>query len=122
MVRLNRTKLNRPEYWTIREDDRMLLEGEKKNVEYKLEYTKTFLKTVCAYANFHDGIIIFGIKDEGTVVGVDHIDDLKHNIENAINDSILPKPYYELLVATYEGVNVVVVKVYKGDYTIHIST
>lgn len=95
----------------------MFLEGEKKNVEYKLEYTKTFLKTVCAYANFHDGIIVFGIKDDGTVVGVDQMDALKHNIENAINDSILPKPYYELLVTTYEGGNILVVKVYKGDYT-----
>ena len=31
------------------------------NLELKKEITKTFLKTVSAYANYNDGKIIFGI-------------------------------------------------------------
>ncbi len=73
---------NRPDM----EVDLMILEGERRNIEYKQEYSKTILKTVCAYANFHDGNIVLGIKDDGTIMGVDRIDELKLNIEDAINN------------------------------------
>ena len=95
----------------------MFLEGEKKNIEYKLEYSKTILKTVCAFANFHDGMIVLGIRDDGTIVGVERVDELKLNIENAINDAIIPKPYYEFEIHSLETLKLLVVKVYKGDHT-----
>ncbi|GAU78342.1 RNA-binding domain-containing protein [Fusibacter sp. 3D3] len=95
----------------------MFLEGENKSVEYKLEYSKTILKTVCAFANFHDGIIVLGIRDDGTIVGVDKIDEIKLNIENAINDAIIPKPYYEFEVHLVKALKLLVIRVYKGDYT-----
>jgi len=95
----------------------MFLNGEKKNVEYKLEYSKTILKTVSAYANFHDGIIVLGIRDDGTIIGVNKIEETKLNIENAINDAIIPKPYYEFEVHPVEELDLLVVKVYKGDHT-----
>ncbi|MDO5436335.1 MAG: putative DNA binding domain-containing protein, partial [Clostridia bacterium] len=34
---------------------------ESKNIEFKECVTNTFLKTVCAYANYGRGEIIFGI-------------------------------------------------------------
>lgn len=95
----------------------MFLEGEKKTVEYKLEYSKTILKTVCAFANFHDGIIVLGIRDDGKIIGVKKINELKLNIENAINDAIIPKPYYEFEMLSLEEMNLLIVKVYKGDHT-----
>lgn len=93
---------------------------ETKTIEYKQEYSKTILKTVCAYANFHDGLIVVGIKDNGDVIGVDDIEELKLNIKNAINDSIIPNPYYELNIDTVNKKNLLVIKVYKGDYTPYI--
>ena len=99
------------------EVDYMFLDGEKKTVEYKQEYSRTILKTVSAYANFHDGYVILGIKNDGTIIGVDNIDELKLNIEDAINDSILPRPYYEFEIVTVEKKKLLVVKVYKGDHT-----
>ncbi len=92
-------------------------ERESKCVEFKLAYSKTMLKTVCAFANFHDGIIILGIKDDGTIVGIDRINEQKLNIENAINDAILPTPYYEFEIQTIEQLQVLLIKVYKGDHT-----
>ncbi len=35
--------------------DKSLLQGGKKYIEYIKTYSKTFLKTVCAYANYHSG-------------------------------------------------------------------
>ncbi|MGD9475605.1 MAG: helix-turn-helix domain-containing protein [Eubacteriaceae bacterium] len=41
----------------------LILLGENKYIEYKAVYTKTLLKTVSAFANYHDGVIIIGIDD-----------------------------------------------------------
>ncbi|MEA3423045.1 MAG: putative DNA binding domain-containing protein [Bacillota bacterium] len=90
---------------------------ELKTMEYKQEYSKTILKTICAFANFHDGIIVIGIKDNNDIVGVQKIDELKLNIENAINDAILPNPYYEFDIDTIEDAKILLVKVHKGDHT-----
>lgn len=46
---------------------------EQQNLEYKERITKAFLKTVSAYANYNGGVIIFGINDDGDVVGIDDI-------------------------------------------------
>lgn len=34
---------------------------ENKRLEFKLKVSNTFLKTVCAFANFNDGEILFGV-------------------------------------------------------------
>ena len=43
---------------------------ETKNLEFKEKLTNTFLKTVSAFANYGSGKIKFGIKDDGSIVGV----------------------------------------------------
>lgn len=91
--------------------------GEAKNIEYKQEYSKTILKTVCSYANFHDGYIVLGVKDDCTIVGVENINELKLNIENAINDTIIPSPYYEFEIEQANDLQLLLIKVYKGDHT-----
>ena len=74
------------------------MKKENKYLEYKGKQTKTYLKTVCAFANYHDGEIIFGISDENKVLGVDNPKDFCLNLENQINDSIKPKPDYTLKI------------------------
>ena len=71
---------------------------ENKNLEYKKEVSKTYLKTVSAFANYNDGEIIFGITDDFNVVGIDNPIEACLNIENQINDSIKPKPDYSLKI------------------------
>ena len=70
---------------------------ENRNTEFKERYTKALLKTVSAFSNYHDGKIVIGITDKGNVVGIEDTKQLRLNIENAINDSIHPRPYYEIL-------------------------
>ena len=45
---------------------------ENRHLEFKLEITNTFLKTVSAFANFGDGQIWFGIDDNGEVNGINN--------------------------------------------------
>lgn len=87
------------------------------NVELKAEFSKSFLKTVSAYANYNDGEIIFGVDDDGVVVGVGEAKELCLRIENSINDSVEPLPRYTLRTERLEGRNVVRLKVFRGSDT-----
>lgn len=91
--------------------------GENKYIEYKEKYTRNILKTVSAFSNFHDGKIIFGISDNKKIKGVKNIVELKLNIENAINDSVYPKPFFEFEKHIEKGKNILILTVYKGDNT-----
>ena len=44
---------------------------ESRSLEYKENMdSNTFMKTISAYANYGNGVIIFGITDDGRVKGV----------------------------------------------------
>ena len=87
---------------------------EKKNLEFKSTITNTFLKTVSAYSNFGDGEIWFGINDDGSVCGIEHPETVCIDIENRINDSISPKPKFEMRVDTSK--NIICLTVREGAY------
>ena len=87
---------------------------ETRTVEYKSEVTNTFLKTVSAFSNFGTGKIMFGVSDDGLVLGIDNPDQKCLDIENKINDSILPKPDYSISINRSN--NVITLEVYEGRY------
>lgn len=95
----------------------ILLQGESKFVEYKQEHSKTILKAVSAFSNYHDGHIVIGLNDLGELVGVEKPEETRLSIENAINDTIELKPFYEIYKELCGGKIIVILKVYKGDYT-----
>ena len=44
---------------------------ESRTLEYKENLSSnTFLKTISAYANYGEGKIIFGINDQGNIIGI----------------------------------------------------
>ena len=89
---------------------------ENKLVEYKEKITNTFLKTVSAFSNYNGGTIVFGINDEGTVIGLDEPDKVRLDIENKINDSISPQPDYDLEVTCEKTVMLTVYAGQKKPY------
>ena len=90
---------------------------ESYNLEFK-EVSKTFLKTVSAYANYNDGAIIFGLDDDANVVGVkESPKEEALRIENMINDSLSPVPYFEMIIKEVEGKTIIILEVKKGKDT-----
>lgn len=87
---------------------------ESRALEYKSEVTNSFLKTVSAFSNFGTGIILFGIADDGSVLGMDNPDQKCLDIENKINDSISPKPDYSLSINRLN--NVITLEINEGKY------
>ena len=91
---------------------------ESYNLEFKEEVSKTFLKTVSAYANYNDGAIIFGLDDDANVVGVkESPKEEALRIENMINDSLSPVPYFEMIIKEVEGKTIIILEVKKGKDT-----
>jgi len=90
---------------------------EKHNLEFKAEVARTFLKTISAYANYNNGEIIFGVDDNGDLVGIESAKDESLRIENMINDSIVPVPNFEIEVKEVGGKTIIVLEVKKGKDT-----
>ena len=70
---------------------------ESREVELKSIITNTFLKTVSAFSNYNTGKIIFGVDDNGKIVGLENIEELCLDLENKINDNINPKPDFKFI-------------------------
>lgn len=84
--------------YNLEAEETRMLEREAKNLEYKENLNKTYLKTVSAFANYGDGVIVFGIDDDRKVIGIDRPEEKCLDIENQINDSIRPKPSFSLKI------------------------
>ena len=87
---------------------------ENRNLEFKQQITNSFLKTVCAFSNFGKGTILFGVDDEGKTVGISNPDQTCLDIENRINDNIIPKPNFSLKIN--HRTNVISLIVSEGKY------
>ena len=85
---------------------------ETATLEFKQQLSKSYLKTVSAYANYGTGKIIFGIADDGTPVGLTDPKDTCLRVEHAINDSIDPVPRFELSIE--EDTRTVTLTVHEG--------
>lgn len=90
-----------------------------KSIEFKVEVTHTFLKTVSAYSNYGSGIIYFGINDDGSIKGIDCPKVKCLDIENLINANIDPKPDYTLRID--EKTNVITLTVEEGLHKPYFS-
>lgn len=53
---------------------------ESETLELKEKYTDTIIKEIVSFLNGIGGKILIGIKDNGTVVGVDNIDEIFRKI------------------------------------------
>ena len=82
---------------------------ESKELELKSTITNTFLKTVSAFSNYNSGKIIFGIDDNGKIIGLENIEELCLDLENKINDNISPKPDFKFIKDTKKNIITLIV-------------
>lgn len=79
---------------------------------------KSWCKSVSAFANTLGGILIFGISDDGQVVGLDDPKGDADKISEVIKTRLAPIPEFKLRFhKTDDGKILVVLDVYKGDET-----
>lgn len=66
----------------------MLFENE--NTEFKIKFTDEIYKEVIAFANTDGGVIYLGVGDDGTVIGIEDVDNTYTRLTNGIRDVIQP--------------------------------
>ena len=79
---------------------------------------KSWCKSVSAFANTFGGALIFGISNEGMVVGLENPEGDAEKVSEAIKTRLDPIPEFKLrFYKTEEGKVLVILDVYKGDET-----
>lgn len=91
---------------TYDEAKNLISKGEGIDIEFKkstVDITKDVYETVCAFSNRFGGHIFLGVKDDGTVIGVDKncIEKIKKNFVTSINN---PTKFYPLLYLQIEDI------------------
>mgnify|MGYP002602382772 CR=1 FL=1 len=79
---------------------------------------KSWCKSVSAFANTFGGALIFGISNEGMVVGLENPEDDAEKISEVIKTRLDPMPEFKLrFYQTEDGKVLIILDVYKGDET-----
>ena len=92
-----------------------ILNGENEKIEFKENAkTNTYIKTVVAFANGNGGKIVFGVKDDGQIVGVENEFEVMDGIINAISDSCYPMIVPDISLHTLENKTVVLLEIEGG--------
>ena len=92
-----------------------ILKGESEKIEFKENAkTNTYIKTVVAFANGNGGKIVFGVKDNKEIVGVENEFEVMDGIINAISDSCYPMIVPDISLHTLENKTVVLVEIEGG--------
>ena len=96
---------------------------ETETSELKRVLNDTLPKEIDAFLNSFDGNIYIGVEDDGTVIGVENLDDVQKRIADIITTQILPNPqeYVTLGTQYVDGKNVVVISVRKGKSLYYIK-
>ena len=92
-----------------------ILKGESEKTEFKENAkTNTYIKTVVAFANGNGGKIVFGVKDNREIVGVENEFEVMDGIINAISDSCYPMIVPDISLHTLENKTVILVEIEGG--------
>ena len=93
-----------------------MLFWESETVELKRSCGRRHKKRNHAFANCDGGKLYIGVRDDGTVIGLDNADSVSLQISNMVRDAIKPDItmflHYETIVEN--GKNIVVVDIQRG--------
>ena len=92
-----------------------ILKRESEKIEFKENAkTNTYIKTVVAFANGNGGKIVFGVKDNKEIVGVENEFEVMDGIINAISDNCYPMIVPDISLHTLENKTVILVEIEGG--------
>ena len=94
----------------------MMLFRESETIELKEIVVDDIKKEIIAFANCDGGKLYIGVRDDGTVIGLDNVDSISLQISNMVRDSIKPDItmflHYETIIEN--GKHIVAVDIQRG--------
>ena len=96
---------------------------ETEKTELKQKFNDVLPKEIVAFLNADGGTIYIGVNDDGTVCGVQKLDESLKKIADILENQILPAPrsFTELSTKFIDGKHVIEIKVQKGDGLYYIK-
>ena len=88
-----------------------------KKAMLEVKRPKSWLKSVSAFANGVGGVLIFGIADDDSVVGIDDVKKAMEVISEQIKVKMDPTPEVLLKAHLVDGKEIVTLEVYRGEET-----
>jgi hypothetical protein len=97
--------------------------GEREVTEYKRELPgsdpRGVMKTVAAFANGGGGVVVFGVEDDGEIVGLDDVWTRQNvdRVTNIVSEWVRPLPDFTVDMVKLNGRGVIAVRVEPGLHT-----
>ena len=78
---------------------------------------KSWLKSVCAFANGLGGSLFFGVANDGTIKGLDDVQQVCEMVSHKVRDYMDPLPEVEMIPQRVDHFTILELKVHPGNYT-----
>lgn len=88
-----------------------------KKEKLELNKPKSWLKSVSAFANGSGGEIIFGIREDNEIVGIEDYQKDSENISEIIKTKMDSVPEFDMIIKEIEGKVILILSVYQGKHT-----
>ena len=80
----------------------------------ELSRPKSWLKSVSAFANGSGGMLLFGLKEDNTPVGICDVKQVSEKISELIKNRMDPVPVFDLSIRRVAGKDIIILNVEKG--------
>ena len=78
---------------------------------------KSWLKSVSAFANGRGGKLIFGVKEDNTILGLSDYQEVSENISEIIKTKMDPNPEFDMEIKEIDGKVILILRVFAGKNT-----
>lgn len=78
---------------------------------------KSWLKSVSAFANGRGGKLIFGVKEDNTILGFSDYQEVSENISEIIKTKMDPNPEFDMEIKEIDGKVILILSVFAGKNT-----
>lgn len=99
--------------------------GENEFVEFKegLKHADDVMKTIVAFANTNGGVIIFGVKDDGSIVGYNEpAQNTRNRLERMISSKCDPPVDFSVKRIEFDNTGITYIKIPKGKSRLYAVT
>jgi ATP-dependent DNA helicase RecG len=105
------------------EAERLIAQGEGPRVEFKRSLTalRDGVCTIAAFANTDGGTLLFGVRDDGSMIGVDLGANTRERVVNTMVDNTDPPLYPQVECVEVDGQTLVTVMVAPGHDPPHLA-
>lgn len=102
----------------------ILREGEDQRTEFKSQAPNSgrdIGKEISALTNHRGGVLIFGVDDDGEIVGVEDVEGLDNRVSGVLRKSLMPPLSAEIHMETIRGKDLLIVDIPTADRPVAIN-